>query len=138
MKVLVDTCVWSLAFRRTEGATANPNVQELTALISEVGVQMIGPIRQELLSGIRVSDQYRELRDQLRAFSDLPLSNQEFERAAEHYNTCRESGVQGSNTDFLICAVGELHDLSIFTVDENFYRYKELLQIKLHHPRADL
>ena len=101
-------------------------------------MQMIGPIRQELLSGIRVSDQYRELRDQLRAFSNLPLANQEFERAAEHYNTCRESGVQGSNTDFLICAVGELHDLPIFTVDEDFYRYKELLPIKLHHPRTDL
>jgi len=49
MKVLVDTCIWSLAFRRRE--QRDPLlIQELSALIRELRVQMIGPIRQELLS----------------------------------------------------------------------------------------
>ena len=52
MKVLVDTSVWSLALRRQETAEG-PEVSELIELIRELRVQMIGPVRQELLSGIK-------------------------------------------------------------------------------------
>ncbi|MGC4090300.1 MAG: hypothetical protein QM756_20965 [Polyangiaceae bacterium] len=62
MNVLVDTSVWSLALRRPtseRGAVA----AELVELIREGRVAMIGAIRQEILSGIRVAEQYRKLRD---------------------------------------------------------------------------
>ena len=50
MSVLVDTPVWSLALRR--GAPQDgPEVRELRALLVEGRVVMMGPIRQELLSG---------------------------------------------------------------------------------------
>lgn len=39
------------------------------------------------------------------------------ERAAEFYNHCRNKGVQGSNTDFLICAVAARFKTPIFTTD---------------------
>lgn len=46
MKVLVDTCVWSLALRRRKQKTTDePHVLELQELIKELRVQMIGPIR---------------------------------------------------------------------------------------------
>jgi len=56
MMVLVDTPVWSLALRR-KPADLNPREQAPTQaqaeLIRESRAQIIGLIRQELLSGIR-------------------------------------------------------------------------------------
>lgn len=134
MKVLVDTSVWSLALRRPARAAtrAQPLVDELRTLIDEGRVAMIGPIRQELLSGVRTSAAFDELRAHLEPFADEPLETADFERAAQHFNTCRARGVQGSNTDFLICAAAERRNLPIFTTDTDFTRFARLLPIELH------
>jgi predicted nucleic acid-binding protein len=131
VKVLVDTSVWSLALRR---ATPSPNaaVGELRSLIEEGRVAMIGVIRQELLSGVRTQTAFERLRDHLRAFSDEQLETADFERAAEHFNACRSRGVQGSNTDYLICAVAERRSMPILTTDADFTRFAEVLPIALH------
>jgi predicted nucleic acid-binding protein len=132
MKVLVDTPVWSLALRRRTGAQAlQPEVGVLRALIDDGRVAMIGPIRQELLSGIRDADGFQRLREHLRAFDDVPIETSDLERAAEHFNTCRRLGVQGSNTGFLICAVAERLEAPILTTDRDFSRYAGLLPIVL-------
>ena len=131
MKVLVDTSVWSLALRRQARAEP-PAVTELRSLIDEGRVAMIGPIRQELLSGIRTPGSFERLRDHLRPYADEVLESADFERAAEHFNTCRAQGVQGSNTDFLICAAAERRGLSILTTDADFVRFAALLPIVLH------
>jgi predicted nucleic acid-binding protein len=131
VKVLVDTSVWSLALRRRAGAEG-PEVQELRSLVDEGRVAMIGPIRQELLSGIRTAASFDRLRDHLQPYSDEQLETADFERAAEHFNTCRARGVQGSNTDFLICAVAERRKLPILTTDADFSRFAVLLPITLH------
>jgi len=52
VKIIIDTCVWSLVLRRNE-PRSNIYVEELKELIKEVRVQLIGPVRQELLSGIK-------------------------------------------------------------------------------------
>jgi len=71
MLVLVDTPIWSLALRR-RGADLNPREQRLAAalreLIQDGRAQLIGPVRQELLSGLREETSFKKLRDQLRAF----------------------------------------------------------------------
>jgi predicted nucleic acid-binding protein len=131
MKVLVDTSVWSLALRR-RAKSDHPAVGELRSLVDEGRVAMIGPIRQELLSGISSAASFARLRDQLAAFDDEPLESGDFERAAEHVNTCRARGVQGSNTDFLICAVAERRNLPILTTDADFTGFARLLPIALH------
>ncbi len=102
------------------------------AMIDEGRVAMIGPIRQELLSGIRTADGFEQLRDHLRPFSDEPLETADFERAAEHFNTCRARGVQGSNTDVLISAAAERRNLPILTTDADFTRFADVLPITLH------
>jgi len=132
---LVDTSVWSIALRHKTAAQANPIVHEFEELIREMRVRMIGPIRQEVLSGIRDSRQFDLLKTRLRAFPDLLLSEQDFERAAEIFNACRTAGIQGSNTDFLICAVAEGKGLSIFTTDRDFERYRKHAKFSLHLPR---
>jgi len=72
------------------------------------------------------------LRDRLRAFPDERLETEDFARAAEHFNTCRARGIQGSNTAFLICAVAERRGVPILTTDADFTRYAMVLPIALH------
>ncbi|HEB11894.1 MAG TPA: PIN domain nuclease [Spirochaetales bacterium] len=137
MNVLVDTSIWSLAFRRKK---LNHNEKELTVelthLIEEVRALIIGPIRQEILSGISNSSQHALLKKQLKAFDDVPITTEDYETAAEFHNICRQSGVQGSHIDYLICAVAYRHGTSIFTTDRDFMMFSKHLEIELYEPRA--
>jgi len=135
MKVLVDTSVWSLALRRGSSAQSE-KVKELCELIKEVRVDIIGPIRQEILSGIKSAKQFEKLKSYLAEFPDLPLETADYETAAGFYNTNRKKGIQGSNTDFLICAVACNRDMEIFTTDRDFRRFEKNIPVKLHAPRA--
>ena len=116
MRVIVDTSVWSLALRRNQ---ANPHlsVVKLRDLIADSRVVMLGVVRQEILSGIRHLEQFNRLKEYLRAFPNLELSMRDYEIGAEFYNTCRTKGIQGSNTDFLICAVAAERNYAILTTD---------------------
>ena len=131
MNVLVDTSIWSLALRR-EVPMLHAATEALSELIRELRVKIIGPIRQELLSGIRSEKQFEELRLHLSAFPDLPIETPDYEKAAEFFNICRENGIQGSNTDFLICSVAHRRDLEIFTSDKDFIAFRKHLPIKLY------
>ncbi len=134
MKVLVDTCVWSLALRRPpqeETATR----AELSELVVEGRATLLGQIRQEILSGVRTAAQFELLRRHLREFPDEPLEADDHEEAARFCNRCRSRGVQGSHADFLICAAASRRRMPIFTTDADFRRYARLLPISLHTPR---
>lgn len=130
MKVLVDASVWSLALRRRL-AVEDPAVFELRKLIREMRAEILGPIRQELLSGIRETAQFEKLRSRLAAFQDLPLETGDHELAAEFFNSCRSRGIQGSNTDFLICAVAVRRRMPILTTDLDFPAFARHLPIHL-------
>lgn len=134
MRVLVDTCVWSLALRR-EGSREDAVAKELGELISESRAQFIGPVRQELLSGITYEKQFARLKSALQAFPDLTLEAGDYECAAEFYNLCRRKGIQGSNTDFLICAVADRRSMAILTVDKDFTLFQDCLPVVLHKVR---
>lgn len=131
MNVLVDTCVWSVAFRR-RSRQVEPAVNELTSLITEGRVRLVGPVRQELLSGIKHGEQFERLRERLRSFPDLELDRADFEDAASAGNHCRGLGVQGSSVDFLLCAVALRRKLAIFTTDADFSRFEQPLGLTLH------
>lgn len=129
MKVLVDTCVWSYALRHK-----NPNVEieiQLREIIKDGRLVIIGPIRQEILSGISKETQFESLKEHLSPFEDAPLTSNHFIKAAEFCNSCMKKDVQGSNTDFLICSVAYLENLEIFTTDLDFRNYKKYLPIEL-------
>lgn len=131
MKVLVDTCIWSIVLRHK--LTKPPSEANILAeLVADFRVSIIGPIRQELLSGIKEKQQFTLLKNQLSAFPDVVLSQNDFELASEYFNTCRKKGVQGSNTDFLICAASSNHDFSIYTNDKDFNHFAKYLPISLY------
>lgn len=132
--ILVDTCIWSESFRRVQPGQMDV-VETLGSLIKRRQAQMIGPVRQEVLSGIKDVHQYQRLRDILRAFPDLKIERDDFELAAEYSNTCRRKGIQGSDVDFLICAVAERHNLLVFTLDRDFIHYAKCLPVQLYQWR---
>lgn len=105
---------------------------ELASLIADGRVAIIGPIRQEILSGIKERAHFDRLRDHLRAFSDTEITSDDYEGAASFYNSCRAKGMQGSNTDFLICAIAVRNEFSIFTADGDFTNFAKVLPIELY------
>lgn len=134
MRILVDTSIWLLALRRSV-EVRNPEATELRRLIAAQVVEIIGPIRQEVLSGVRDQGQFDRLQTHLADFIDVPLAAEDYVTAAKFFNLCRAKGIQGSNTDFLICAVAVRHDLSVFTTDGDFLRCAKCLPIVLHEVR---
>ena len=135
MIVLVDTPVWSLALRRRQ-ADLNTRERGLTRaleeLVREGRAQIMGAIRQELLSGIREEEHFHKLRDYLRAFEEPGVEVFDYEEAAQMHNRCRSRGIAGSAIDFLICAVAKRRDWHIFTTDRDFERYGRLLGLRLY------
>ncbi len=129
--VIIDTCMWSLAFRR-KGAVETKVAKEISNLIDENRAKMIGLIRQEVLSGYSDIQSFIKLRDKLRYFPNEETIDIDYEVAAENSNLCRKNGIQGSHADFLICAVSSRLKMKIYTNDKDFQNYSKYLPIDLH------
>lgn len=130
MKVIVDTSVWSLALRRQQQKN-DLIANRLRDLISDGRVVLIGAVRQEILSGIKRQEQFDKLKKRLQAFPNLSLDTKDYELAAEYFNICRRNGIQGANTDFLICATANRRNYQIFTTDDDFISFSQYLPIVL-------
>ena len=138
MKILVDTSIWSLALRRKRQKLTKQeylNIEELVDLIDEGRAVLVGPVRQEILSGISDPSHFSALREKLRAFENFPISTEDYELAASFFNTCRKRGVQGAHIDFLICAVAQRNRMAVFTLDLDFSRYSSILRFALYQAR---
>ena len=96
---------------------------------------MIGLVRQELLSGIKTSEQYEKLRLYLRSFRDEVVDTSDYEDAAKGGNNCRAKGVAVSIVDILVCAVAIKREWAIFTTDPDFSNYARVLPFRIHAPR---
>jgi predicted nucleic acid-binding protein len=135
MMVLVDTSLWSLALRRRREDLAPAQTRQvliLEELISEGRVQLIGLVRQEVLSGIKHQGQFSRLRNELRSFPNVVLDQEDYEGAAEISNICRAHGVLGSSIDFLICFVALRRSWAIYTADRDFERYGKCVPLNLY------
>ena len=134
MQVVVDTSVWSLVLRRS-ATPMQPSSQAAVAalkdLIADTRAMLVGPVRQELLSGIKETTQYEKLRSALAAFPDEPMNVLDYDIAAEFFNTCKRKGIQGSNTDFLICAFAVNRKLPVFSLDQDFVHFQKCLPLEL-------
>ena len=131
-RVLVDTSVWSLALRKKEHTKfENTYVSRLSEVIRDLHIVMIGPIRQEILSGLSDERKYEDLRQKISVFPDHSISTHEYELAAKFHNECRRHGIQGSHIDYLLCAVAQNNDFRILTLDKDFMEYQEYVGIQL-------
>lgn len=138
MKVLIDTSVWSLAFRKKNKTEYEIKLINYVAeIVRDLRVVMIGPIRQEILSGISDEFKFSEMQNKLSIFSDWSIETEDYELAAKFYNKCRMNGIQGSHIDYLICAVAFRNNFKILTLDNDFEYYRKFTGILLEEKEFD-
>jgi predicted nucleic acid-binding protein len=134
VKVLVDTPVWSYALRK-KNADYQHLFSLLENLIKDQRALIIGPIRQEILSGYSDLRKFKTLRDKLSFFENTPIEDPDYEKAAGLCNSCRKKGIQGSHTDFLICAVANRINAWVLTTDKDFFNYQKVFPLKIYNDR---
>jgi hypothetical protein len=132
--LLVDTSVWSLAFRRdTESLT--PQVAALqVALSGGESIVTTGLILQELLQGFSGARAHKEL---IQRFAALPLivpDRSDYIDAANLRNLCRRAGVQLGTIDALLAQLCIRHELTMLTTDGDFSLAAEHCALKVWRP----
>jgi hypothetical protein len=132
MKVIVDTCVWSLSLRRRNQSPLNTGEQQMLTGLREAiqnrRATILGPIRQEILSGTRDATQLTKAADLLDPFRDEVIETSDYIEAARLFNLCRARGVQCGPIDILICAVAAQNCYGILTYDQGLLRCMEILR----------
>jgi predicted nucleic acid-binding protein len=133
-QVLIDTNIWSTFFRRNkpEDQALRKNIE---MLIQENRISMIGPIRQEILTGIRDYNKYLVLKDYLQSFEDEPITTEAYEFGAKIANDCMKNGVAISSIDAIIVSMVALHGFEIYTNDQDFMRYKRIIEFTHYQER---
>jgi predicted nucleic acid-binding protein len=132
--LLVDTSVWSLAFRR-DNESLTPQVVALqAALTGGESVVTTGLILQELLQGFAGPRAHKEL---VQRFAALPLivpDRRDYIDAAGLRNLCRRSGVQLGTIDALLTQLCIRHELTMLTTDNDFSLAAEYCALKVWRP----
>jgi predicted nucleic acid-binding protein len=126
MKVIVDTCVWSLSLRRRSAARLKIGEQQMVAQLREAiqdgNALIVGPIRQEILSGIRDKAHFAKTEGLLDPFRDEEITAGDYVEAARLFNLCQDHGVQCGAVDTLLCAVAVRNRYGILTCDAGLKR----------------
>ena len=133
--VLVDTSIWSLALRRRRGdlnAEEQRLVREWEDLVRSGSAVLVGPIRQEVLSGIRSREVFAELQVALGSFGYLEIVPLDYDEAARLFNECRSKSITSTPIDLLICVVAKRYDIPIFSTDPDFTYIAPHADLRLH------
>jgi predicted nucleic acid-binding protein len=136
--LLVDTSVWSLAFRRTVESSASEVNALRTALGDGESIVTTGLVLQELLQGFSGP---RAQKDLIARFAALPLitpDRRDYIDAAGLRNLCRRGGVQLGTIDALLVQLCLRHDLLMLTTDNDLSlaaRHCALRVWRPHPPR---
>ncbi len=136
MSFLVDTSVWSLAFRRK--TIAEDAYSKVLRELIESGqdIFLIGIILQEILQGIARPEQFESLRKLLSVYTLIEPDRKDYEDAANLRNLCRRKGVQASSIDFLIATVAINHKCYLLSSDGDFENIATQCDLKLVHKGA--
>ena len=131
MRLLVDTSVWSLAFRNNAPSTL-PKIRRLAQALRE-GEQVFttGLVLQELLQGFP-DDEARDLI--LERFSVLPHGvpdGRDYVDAAELRRRLASEGLRIGTIDALLAQLCLRHDLTLLTTDLAFNRVAEMTSLSV-------
>lgn len=126
MSLLVDTSVWSLAFRRD----APPELPEVRALAEALAsgelVVTTGLVLQEILQGFSGPRSRDAILGRFQALPFVTPDRSDHIEAASLRNKCRRKGIQIGTIDALLAALCLRHGLSILTTDADFRRMAEV------------
>lgn len=132
--IVVDTSVWSLAFRRRSRPGDEPKVVSLLRRMIEDDQPLAVPgiVFQELLTGVRDVSQAKRLQRILDGFPLLLATKADHVEAAKISTACRKGGVTAATVDCLIAAQCISSDAPLLTTDEDFRRIALHAGLKLH------
>lgn len=133
-KVVVDTNIWSTVLRRNS-VNDEKIKSNLVQLIDEGKVAIIGPIRQEILSGIKDEKRFQILKEYMEAFQDEPIETNDYENAAAISNKCIAKGIAVTAIDALIVAFAIRNGWEVYTKDKDFDRYEKISKLKKYQER---
>ncbi|WP_165227832.1 type II toxin-antitoxin system VapC family toxin [Aquisphaera insulae] len=135
MSLLVDTSVWSLAFRR-DANSGTPEVMALkTALLGGDQVFLTGLILQEILQGFHGPKERDGLLERLEILAFLQPARQDHIEAAEIRNSCRRRGIQVGTIDALLIQLCRRYDLVLLTTDGDFQLAARYVDFRLWSAR---
>lgn len=135
MKVLVDTCVWSLAIRRNHkpGSLPLPAVTALHDLLLSDNLVVTTPIIvQELLQGSLPTNTRKQVESQLLSIPMLTADIDTHVEAAHLQLMCKQKGVALGTVDSLIAAVAISEHAYVFTVNQDFYHAAPIIDLPLY------
>lgn len=131
MSLLVDTSVWSLAFRRDAEASI-PSVEVLRhALEGADQVFTTGLVLQELLQGFTGPKARSQLIERFAALAFLQPDREDHIEAAEVRNTCRRNGIQIGTIDAVLIQLCLRHDLVLLSTDNDFQSASKQIKFRL-------
>jgi predicted nucleic acid-binding protein len=131
VSLLVDTSVWSLAFRR-DGQPGMPEVVALRAALQ--GAEQVlttGLVLQEVLQGFAGPKNREQLVERLSALAFLQPDKQDHIAAAEIRNVCRRRGIQIGTIDALLVQLCQRYELTLLTTDKDFQAASQLVEFRL-------
>ena len=136
MKLLVDTSVWSLAFRRDQPEQTDAIELLARALEGEGEVYSTGIVLQELLQGFSGAKAAETIVERFSALPMLVPETDDHVKAAALRNHCRRNGVQVGTIDALIAQLALRYELELLTTDQDFQHISEHVPLLLAMPNS--
>lgn len=130
MNLLVDTSVWSLAFRRDDSGHAPPVRALIRAIETGQSIYSTGLVLQELLQGFSGPKARSQILDRFSGLPFLVPSRDNHIGAAELRNKCRRAGVQIHTIDALLAQLCIAHDLLMLSTDRDFEEIAKHSELK--------
>lgn len=134
--IVVDTSVWSRAWRRAPAETG-PAARLIAGLVLEnTPLGTPGIVLQELLSGVRTEGDLQRLEALLSPFPTLLARREHHVLAARLFNTCRSKGIATTATDLLIAATAILGNSELLTYDLDFSGIATCTPLRVWNPET--
>jgi len=131
VSLLVDTSVWSLAFRRVGQQGALEVGALRAALLGADQVFTTGLVLQEVLQGFAGPKNRDELVERISVLAFLQPDKQDHIAAAGIRNSCRRRGVQIGTIDALLIQLCQRYDLTLLTTDQDFQAASQHVDVRL-------
>ena len=131
MSYLVDTSVWSVAFRRDTPADAPEVVELKRALETGDTIFVTGLVLQELLQGFNKPRAYDQIVEHFGALPFLTPEREDYIKAANLRNGCRKKGIQVGTIDALLAQLCISRELGLLTTDKDFTQIAKIFPLKV-------
>lgn len=133
--IVVDTSVWSLAFRRRSWPKGvAPGVVKLLQKLTRDKQRVVVPgvVLQELLSGVKDPAQGERIKELMEGYPLILATKEQHVEAANISNGCRKGGVSAATVDCLIAAQCILLNGVLLTLDDDFKRISGCCGLRIY------